>query len=85
VNPYTGQTTPLNLEPGGDFHSELERAAKDVECAVEDLVLVTGKEEHIRNTSAAVAAYNAKRKERTRARARAKNKVARKQRKANRK
>lgn len=82
MNPYTGQTTPLNLEPGGDFHSELERAAKDVECAVEDLVLVTGKEEHIRNTSAAVAAYNAERKKK---RARAKNKVARKQRKANRK
>lgn len=83
MNPHTGQTTPINFDlMGSDLQEELKRAAKDVDCAVEDLMLVTGKEEHIRNTSAAVAAYNEKRKKK---RARAKNKLARKQRKANRK
>jgi len=80
MNPYTGQTTPLNTDLLlTDIEGELARAAKDVDCAIEDLVLVTGKKEHVNATSAAVASYNGRTKKE-----RAKNKRARKQRKVNR-
>lgn len=74
MNPHTGAITPINTELFlQNTQAELARAAKDVECAVEDLVLVAGKSEHIEVVSKAV-------KERNRTR----NKQARKQRKVNR-
>jgi len=73
MNPHTGQTTPINSDRLlFDAEAEYERAAELVDCAVEDLMVVTGKQEHIDRVSKAVKAQN-----------RAKNKRARKQRKAN--
>ena len=81
MNPYTGQTTPVNLDLAADkllWREEQERAAEEVGLDdPDDLVLIEGRPQHVQSMSEAVKA-------RAKAQRRAANKRARKQRKANR-
>lgn len=79
MNPYTGQTTPLDpVLLRDDLFAERERAAAAVDLEdPDDLVLIEGTEELVAEISNAVKAQ-------AKARRRAANKRARKSRKANR-
>lgn len=77
MNPYTGQTTPVDPQMlRDDLFGERERAAREVGLDdPDDLVLIEGKPEHVAAVSSAVKA---------KAKRRAANKRARASRKANR-
>ena len=80
MNPYTGQTTPVQFDgPLFDLPpAERERAAAEVGLDdPADLVLIEGTEDHVKRLSEAVAA-------KAKAERRAANKRARKSRKRNR-
>lgn len=81
MNPYTGQTTPVDVSLAGDkllWREEQERAAAEVGLDDPgDLVLVEGKPENVEAVADAVKA-------RAKAKRRAANKRARTSRKANR-
>ena len=83
MNPYTGQTTPVDttaLLAGDKFLWEAERKRAATEVGLDDpddLLLLTGKVEHVQKASGAIKAQD-------KAKRRAANKRARKSRKANR-